>query len=583
MAYMKLNPATVLLLSMASVLSAAPRLGLSTTAVGTINTNPGANGPSQTVQALNLGDGALNLTATASAVWLSAAVGARGTCAGNGGNCYAVTIALNTAAVPAGTYTEFITLSDPNAVDAPQDISVTVNTTGVQTSLTAYVTPVGGTTSSALFNVFTTGTGVKGTVTTTSGGNWLTFLDGSSGLIKSPSPWLIQTAAQTGQAPGTYTGAVTISGSSVPTENKSISVTLVVTSSPVIQLNNTQTIRLSGVQGGSPQYSVLNLTNLGSGTLSVTGATGSASFLTASVQGSSGLLITADPTGLAPGIYNGNVTVTSNAANNSQVSIPVELVVAPAGLPSILTGGIVNISTYAQENLAPGDIAAIFGSQFAPAGTFSAASAVPLPKTLANTQVLVNGVPAPLFFVSPGQVNFQVPYSLTGSQVNTVQVVSGATMGNIRSVNVSPSMPRLLTKNAGYGAIVNGADGSLVVPVTMKDPVFATHPAKPGDTIVIYAIGLGQTTPAAVEGDPASARPLQTITNASVTFGGGFSGRASTVTASFTGLTPSVAGLYQLNVVIPDDATLGPAVPVSIVVSGAQSNPVNLAINTTGK
>jgi uncharacterized protein (TIGR03437 family) len=581
MAYMKSNLATVLLLSLTSVLSAAPRLGLNTTAIGTINTTPGANGPSQTVQAFNLGDGALNLTASASAPWLSATVGARGTCSGNGGNCYAVTIALNTAAVPAGTYTEFITLSDLNAVDAPQDIAVTVNTTGVQSTLTAYVTPTSGITPSRLFNVFTTGTGVKGTVSTTSGGNWLSFLDGSSGIIKSPSPWLIQVAAQVGQAPGTYTGSISINSSSVATDNKSVAVTMVVTTAPIVQLNNSQTIRLSGVQGGSNQYSVLNLTNQGQSALNVTAAASSAKFLAASVQGSTGLLITADPTGLTPGIYNGSVTVTSNAANNAEVSIPVELVVAPAGMPSILTGGIVNISTYAQENLSPGDIAAIFGTQFA--SSTAAAAAVPLPKTLANTQVLVNGVPAPLFYVSPGQINFQIPYSLTGTQTNTVQVVSGSTMGNSRSIGVSASLPRLLTKSAGYGAIVNAADGSLVVPSTMPDPVFATHPAKPGDTIVIYAIGLGQTTPAAVEGDPASARPLQTISNVMVTFGGGFFGRASTVASSFTGLTPSAAGLYQLNVIIPADATLGPAVPVSIVVNGAQSNAVNLAINTTGK
>ena len=76
MAYMKSNLATVLFLGITSVLSAAPRLALSTTTVGTINTTPGANGPTQTVQALNLGDGSLNLTASSSASWLSATVGA---------------------------------------------------------------------------------------------------------------------------------------------------------------------------------------------------------------------------------------------------------------------------------------------------------------------------------------------------------------------------------------------------------------------------------------------------------------------------------------------------------------------------
>ena len=160
--------------------------------------------------------------------------------------------------------------------------------------------------------------------------------------------------------------------------------------------------------------------------------------------------------------------MTSNAANNSQVSIPVELVVAPTGAPSILTGGIVNIATYAQESLAVGDIAAIFGSQFASTGTFASSTTVPLPTSLSGTQVLVNGVPAPLFFVSPGQINFQVPYSLTSNQVNTVQVVSGSTPGNTRSIAINASTPRLLTKYAPYGAIVNAADGSLAIPSTTK-------------------------------------------------------------------------------------------------------------------
>lgn len=438
-----------------------------------------------------------------------------------------------------------------------------------------------------LYNVYTSGTGVKGSVTTQSGGPWLSFLSGASGLIPSPSPWLIQVAAQVGQAPGTYTGSVVISGSSVPSDNKSIGVTMIITSAPIIQLNNTSTIRLNGAQGGGPQYATATLNNIGQGTLNVTGASGSAKFLTASVSGSNGLLITADPAGLSPGVYNGVVTVSSNAANNSQVSIPVELAVAPAGLPGIFTGGIVNISTYAQEAVSPGDIAAIFGTQFAAPGTFAAATVVPLPKTLGGTQVLVNGVPAPLFFVSPGQINFQVPYNVDPNQVSTVQVVSGSTQGNTRSIATKAGAPRLLTKAAGYGAIVNAADGSLTVPSAMTDPVFKTHPAKPGDTIVIYAIGLGQTAPVAVEGQPSNdgspGKPLQTIGNVTVTFGGGFAGRATSVPAAFAGLTPTAAGLYQINVVVPDDVTLGPAVPVSLVSSGVQSNPVNLAITTTGK
>src|SRR2546423_14135235 len=99
---LKWKSAAVLLFSFSSLLSAAPRLSLSANTVGPISVATGANGPSQVVQASNLGDGSLNLTAVASASWLSASVGSRGTCSANGGNCYALTIALNTAGCVGG-------------------------------------------------------------------------------------------------------------------------------------------------------------------------------------------------------------------------------------------------------------------------------------------------------------------------------------------------------------------------------------------------------------------------------------------------------------------------------------------------
>lgn len=574
----------VLVLTLSSVASAAPKLGLSATSVGPINTQPGQAGPTQTLQAYNLGDGNLTLTATASASWLSATVGSKTACGQAAGGCYTISIALNTAAVPAGNYTEFITVSDPNAVDAPQDIAVTVNTNGVQSSITAYITPAGNTGSSAIFPVFTTGTGVKGTVTTASGGNWLGFVNGSGGIAQAAAPWLIQVTAQPGQAAGTYTGSVVISGSSVPSENKTVAVTLNVTNAPIIELNSRPTVRLSSYVGGSAQYSFVTFNNIGIGSLSITGATGSQPFLKGSVSGNS-VLITADPAGLAEGIHNGAITLSSNAANNAQVSIPVQLVVGPTGKPLILSGGVVNSANGAAEAVAGGDIVSIYGTQLAPAGTAAQNASTPLAKTLAGVQVLVGGVAAPLFYVSPGQINFQVPYTMTSA--TTVQVVSNGQSGNLRSLGVTGAMPRLLffvSFIAGeYGVIVNAADGSLPLPSGTVVPGFATHPAKPGDTLVIYGIGFGPTNPVAVEGQAASGSPLQTIAGATATFGGGFSGSQATVDSAFTGLTPTAVGLYQANVVIPEDAPLGQAVPLTLRVNEVPTNSVKLAITATGK
>ncbi|NDJ14408.1 MAG: hypothetical protein EBY17_24975 [Acidobacteriia bacterium] len=520
----------LLLLVLASAGQAAPRLSLSTLAVGTINTLPGQAGPTQTLQAYNVGDGSLALTATASASWLSATVGAKATCAQGPGGCHAISIALNTATLAAGTYTEFITLTDPNAVDSPQDIAVTVNTTGVQASITAWTTPFGGTDSNEIFQVFTTGTGVKGTVATTSGGNWLSFLDGKNGLISSPAPWLIQVAAQAGQAPGTYTGTVVITGSSAATDNKTITVTLIVTTAPIIQLNNTSTLRMSTYQGGTTQYRVPTFNNSGGGTLAITAATGSQPWLKGTVSGNS-VLIAADPTGLTPGTYNGAITLTSNAANNALVSVPVQLVVAAAGQPMISSGGIVNAANFAAEAVSPGDIVAIFGSQLAPSGTAAQNSSTPLATTLAGVQVLVNNVPAPLYYASPDQVNFQIPYSATGTI--TVQVVSGSQNGNIRALNVNAVMPRILLFGT-YGVIQNAADGMLALPT---GTVTGSHPTKPGDVIVLYGIGFGQTAPAAVEGQAASANPLLQIAGVTATFGGGFGGRPTTTNVANVAIT----------------------------------------------
>ncbi len=237
-----------LFLTFTSVLCAAPRLGLSTSTLGPINIPTGGNGPNQTVTAYNLGDGSLTLTATSSASWLSATVGSQTACAQAPGGCYAIAITLNTSSLAAGTYTEYLSVASPGAVDAPQTISVTVNTTGVPSIVTAYVTPTGSSSPTMIFPVFTQGTGVKGTVTVQSGGNWLQFLNGGSGLVVSPAPWLVQVAAQVGQVPGTYMGSIVITGSSVPSDNKTINVTMIVTSGPIISSAANTPVLLAGYQ-----------------------------------------------------------------------------------------------------------------------------------------------------------------------------------------------------------------------------------------------------------------------------------------------------------------------------------------------
>ncbi len=559
------------LLAFVTGMSAAPQLVLGTASIGPIQIFPGSNGTLQTVQAQNAGTGSLNLSAAVSAPWLAATVGAAQACPSGGGTCNPIAIALNTSALAAGTYTGYVSLTDPNAIDSPQQISVTVDVAGIPNSVTFYVTPAGGPTPAVAQRVYTSGA-VTGKATTQSGGNWLSLVSGAPFF----NGYAVQVAAQAGQATGSYTGSIALSGASTQT----INVTLNVTSSPIVQLVTTP-VTLSGP--GSNASATVSLTNIGEGTLNVTGATASSTsgnFLSASVASASSIAITATPGSLSPGYYTGSVTIASNAANNSQISVPVVYTAETQGTP-VINSEVVNIGNYAAGSAAPGEILTIFGDQLAPAGSLNQNSGLPpLATTLGTAQVLVNGVPAPLYFTSPSQVAFQLPYEAPVGQVSTVQVVLNNTPGNLRPVNVVATAPIALIWPAsviagGYGIVTN-TDYSLVLPSPVTG--YMTHPAKVGDTITIYCEGLGETSPPGVTGAAASSTELEEIQNVTVTFGGAFSGNPVTAPALFAGLTPTAVGLYQVDVTIPAGTPSGPAVPLTINLSGASSNVANIAV-----
>jgi uncharacterized protein (TIGR03437 family) len=104
-----------------------------------------------------------------------------------------------------------------------------------------------------------------------------------------------------------------------------------------------------------------------------------------------------------------------------------------------------------------------------------------------------------------------------------------------------------------------------------------THPAKIGDTLTIYAIGLGTTSPQPGTGDAApAAEPLaRLVTPPMAKFGGGIG--TNTVVPLFAGLTPTYAGLYQVNVTIPATAPKG-TVDLSLVFPDTLSNAVQIVI-----
>jgi len=552
---------------------AAPKLRLVQTTVGPATIAVGSNGPSIVVEAYNAGDGNLNLTTTSNQTWAQASVGASRNCTQRSGTCIPITFNLQTSSLAKGTYSAVVTVRDPNAQDAPQTITAIAQMgSALPDSVNMYVAPNGNPDSLT----FTTNSLLVSTTSTQSGGSWLSYALDGNGSFLFAKPYQLFAKFLPGMAEGTYRGTYTASGSAFTGDNKSVAVTLQVTSQPIVQVAPTA-LNVRGAQGGPKQVSYLVASNRGVGTLSIAGATGNVTsglnWLT--VAQANGLVtVTCDPGSLSPGIYQGTVAVASNAVNGTQ-TIPVNLEVLAQGAPYAVVQGVVNNATFAAgDTLAPGTIAAVFGEQFL-IGDPVAASSLPLGTSLGGVRVLVNGVAAPVFYASYGQVNFLIPFDVSTAADAVISVERAGQAGNGVTVPVAARAPRVLRLGIGNYAIAVNSDGSFPIPTT---PGLNAHPAKTGDTLVIYAIGLGQTTPAVQNGVAAPSSPLATVPNVTVVLGGQTFDRGVQVTPIFAGLTPGFVGLYQINVTIPASVPSDPNLPVYLIVNGVVSNPVAISL-----
>jgi uncharacterized protein (TIGR03437 family) len=184
------------------------------------------------------------------------------------------------------------------------------------------------------------------------------------------------------------------------------------------------------------------------------------------------------------------------------------------------------------------------------------ADSTPLPTVLANTQVSINGEAAPLLYVSPTQINAQMPLDVpTGSPV-PLSITSGSFQTNTVSLTVNPAGPGIFE----YGqnrAIVQNKDYALNS---------SANPTHPGDVVVAYLTGGGLVTPAGplTTGGPSPNGISPTKLNYSISVGG------QQVQQYYLGLTPGFVGLYQANFKVPNLAVGD--YPLAITVNGVSSN-----------
>ncbi len=237
-------------------------------------------------------------------------------------------------------------------------------------------------------------------------------------------------------------------------------------------------------------------------------------------------------------------------------------ITAPAATVVPGSATVVNGASY-QSTVAPGAIISIFGSALA-SGT-QAAPTAPLSATLQNAVVSFNGIPAPLFYVSPTQINAQIPYGLKPGSA-TMQVTNSGSTAATQTVTVAAAAPGIFTANQ------TGSGPGLILRSTDYQVVSSSTPAQEGGFILIYCTGLGGITGAIVEGSPAPNPPLNTAILPQVSVGN----IAAPVT--FSGLAPGFAGLYQVNVQIPAGVPAGNAVPIVLTSNGVSSNTVTIVV-----
>jgi minor extracellular serine protease Vpr len=212
--------------------------------------------------------------------------------------------------------------------------------------------------------------------------------------------------------------------------------------------------------------------------------------------------------------------------------------------PQITASSVVNAASLTEgQPIAPGSYISIFGTNLS--GSTGAATTAILPLTIDFVTVSFDvpsaqlSVPGHLIYISPGQVNVQVPWELQGQSSVQMKVIAGdglgLAFGNVVTVPLSDYSPAFFEGSGQVAALDSKAN-----------VITSSNPAAAGKSIQIYANGLGPVTNQPASGDPAPSSPLaQCNSTVTVTIG------TTKVTPDFCGLAPGFSGLYQLNVTVP--------------------------------
>jgi uncharacterized protein (TIGR03437 family) len=226
--------------------------------------------------------------------------------------------------------------------------------------------------------------------------------------------------------------------------------------------------------------------------------------------------------------------------------------------PSYSAATIVNTSNQAPGPYAPNSELTIRGTGMAYSAysiTLADIAGGNLPTALSGVQVFVDGSPAPLFYVSPTQINFLMPPNQIAGPV-TVWVALNSIAGPQVSLTLQNVAPALFPSplDPGYAIAQQWPAYSLIAPAT---------PVRPGGIVILYATGLGVTEPypALPTEIPTYAGLIEHIATFQVFLNGTPLDPAQIL---YAGICPGWAGLYQIDLVLPSDAPPNPEIRVAI-------------------
>lgn len=356
-------------------------------------------------------------------------------------------------------------------------------------------------------------------------------------------------------------------------------------------------LRAEGVDAETPTIAVsrrmldlgeVPLNQTATGTITVTNTSLAELTVEAVVSGAGFSLDSAGPFVLTPGeqqasvevafssasegAFAGTLIFTSNDPNLPRVEVMLSATAVDAAddpgaggpQPSISADGVRNAATF-QPGMVQGSWITIFGDNLAKSTRTwdGAISGTTLPTELDGVAVLIGGKPAAVFFISPGQLNVQVPDGLTLGPVD-VQVILDGVASSVFSTELSEVAPGFFLfdpESRKYLAAVH-LDGVFVGKEGLFGGAVPTRPVSPGERVLLFGTGFGLTEPATptgvIPGVAALAAPV------SITIGG------VEATVEFAGIVG--AGLYQFNVIIPDGLASGDAEVLAQI--GGRSSPM---------